>query len=130
MRKATGLAAPSRYFLELLSELIYAESNSRSNVPEQSVLLQNFPNPFNPETWIPYQLRKSCEVIICIYTQTGELLRKLDLGYKPSGFYTGKKQAAYWDGKNMWGENVESGVYFYSIYAGDFAAVRKLVILE
>jgi PKD repeat protein/sugar lactone lactonase YvrE/nitrous oxidase accessory protein NosD len=98
--------------------------------PGESLLLQNFPNPFNPETWIPYQLEKGGEIFVYIYNINGELVRRLDIGYKPSGFYTGRDTAAYWDGRNESGERVASGVYFYRICAGDFMAVKKLVILE
>ena len=96
--------------------------------PEQNMLLQNFPNPFNPETWIPYQLKENSKVTIQIHTVKGELVRELSLGYKAAGFYTSKDRAAYWDGKNEAGELVASGLYFYSIHAGDFTVVRKLTV--
>jgi len=98
--------------------------------PEHSALLPNFPNPFNPETWIPYQLREGSEVKIRIYNVAGELVRELHLGRKPAGLYVTKDRAAYWDGRNNLGTLVASGVYFYSIKAGDFNAVRKLVVLK
>jgi len=91
-------------------------------------LLQNFPNPFNPETWIPYQLKETTEVDIKIYNVAGELIRALNLGQKAAGAYTSKNAAAYWDGKNEAGEQVSSGVYFYNIRAGDFNATKKMVI--
>ncbi|MDQ1329199.1 MAG: hypothetical protein QG641_2488, partial [Candidatus Poribacteria bacterium] len=96
--------------------------------PNNTVLLQNFPNPSNPETWIPYQLKEGNNVIIRIYNLSGELINQLDLGYIPAGFYTSRDRAAHWDGKNMNGENVASGIYFYNIQAGNFSAVRKLII--
>jgi flagellar hook assembly protein FlgD len=93
-------------------------------------LLQNFPNPFNPETWIPYQIKEASEVKIRIYSAAGELVRELDLGSKLAGVYVTHDRAAYWDGRNASGEEVASGIYFYSIRAGDFAAVRKLTVLK
>lgn len=96
--------------------------------PERSMLMQNFPNPFNPETWIPYRLAQSGEVTIRIYNSIGQLVRMLDLGYKSAGFYTDQSRAAYWDGKNEYGEEVSSGTFFYSIKADDFFSVRKLAV--
>ena len=98
--------------------------------PRQSLLLQNFPNPFNPETWIPYQLEKSAEVSFQIYDTTGGIVRTLDLGFKPQGFYMTRTAAAYWDGRNNMGEQVASGVYFYSLQTPDFSATRKMLILK
>jgi len=98
--------------------------------PDHSALLQNFPNPFNPETWIPYQLRDDQDVTIRVYSAGGEVIRELALGHKSAGLYVSRDRAAYWDGRNSSGEKVASGVYFYSIQAGDFAGVRKLIILE
>lgn len=98
--------------------------------PKVSVLYQNYPNPFNPDTWIPYQLSDDVDVLIKIYTSAGRLVRMLNLGHKPAGFYADKGKAAYWDGKNEAGEHVASGVYFYTIKAGDFTDTRKMVIMR
>lgn len=98
--------------------------------PERSVLLQNFPNPFNPDTWIPYQLRADSEVTIRIFSLQGDMVRELDLGAKSGGLYVNRDRAARWDGRNDAGETVASGIYFYSISAGDFAAVRKLTVVR
>lgn len=98
--------------------------------PNLSMLLQNFPNPFNPETWIPYQLAGDVDVTIRIYDVSGHLIRTLDLGHKSAGFYTTKDKSAYWDGKNEAGEQVASGIYFYTIQAGDFTATKKIVITK
>jgi len=100
------------------------------NIPEVNLLRQNFPNPFNPETWIPYQLKEDADVVINIYSPTGQLIRKLDIGNRTAGFYTNRDRAAYWDGKNNAGEDVSSGVYFYSISAGDFVSTRKMIIIR
>ena len=97
-------------------------------LPERMRLLANYPNPFNPDTWIPYELAEDAHVEIRIYALTGQLIRTLALGHKPTGFYTDKSKAAYWDGKNEAGEQVASGVYFYTILAGDFTATKKMVV--
>lgn len=100
------------------------------DIPEKSALLQNFPNPFNPDTWIPYQLRKDADVKIEIYNLAGELVRAVDLGYRTAGYYTSKTKSAYWDGRNEVGERVSSGVYFYRIRAGEFNAIKKMIVLK
>ena len=98
--------------------------------PQDTILAQNFPNPFNPETWIPYQLSKATEVKIDIYDVSGRLVRSLDLGWQPVGSYMTPSSAAYWDGKNAVGERVASGIYFYTLQTVDFAATRRMVILK
>ncbi len=98
--------------------------------PKSNRLFQNFPNPFNPETWIPYQLKEDCEVNITIYRSSGEVVRELRLGSKSAGVYTSKDKAVYWDGKDETGIPVASGVYFYCIKAGDFTDTRKMIILK
>ena len=97
-------------------------------IPEGTALLPNYPNPFNPETWIPYHLANSSNVQITIYDTRGTIVRQLDLGHQPQGYYTRQSRAAYWDGRNTVGERVASGVYFYTLTAGDFTATRKLLI--
>ena len=96
--------------------------------PQRTALLTNYPNPFNPETWIPYQLAESAEVTLRIYTAHGALVRRLDLGHQPAGLYHQRDHAAYWDGKNEVGEPVASGAYFYTLTAGDLTATRKMLI--
>ncbi|RKU15994.1 hypothetical protein C6501_06055 [Candidatus Poribacteria bacterium] len=91
-------------------------------------LLPNYPNPFNPETWIPYQLAKPADVTLTIYALDGTVVRTLSLGHQSVGIYRSKSRAAYWDGKNAQGEPVASGVYFYTLTAGDFSATRKMLI--
>jgi hypothetical protein len=99
------------------------------NIPaERTELLQNFPNPFNPETWIPYQLKEEGEVTIYIHNIAGALVRELKLGYKPAGVYASSDRAVHWDGKNEVGEDVVSGVYFYTIRADNFTATKKMII--
>ena len=96
--------------------------------PIDNQLLQNYPNPFNPETWIPYQLTEESPVSVVIYDTTGNLIRSLSLGIQSAGFYNSRDRAAYWDGKNASGEQVASGVYFYTLTVGDFSATRKMLI--
>ena len=96
--------------------------------PQETILLANYPNPFNPETWIPYQLAKPATVMLTIHAVDGKLVRALDLGHQPTGIYQSKSRAAYWDGRNEFGESVASGVYFYTLTAGEFTATRKMLI--
>ena len=99
-------------------------------IPAETALLHNYPNPFNPETWIPYQLAHAADVTLTIYDTQGVLVRQLDLGYQQAGYYTNRTRAAYWDGRNRLGESVGSGVYFYHLSAGDYSTMRKMVILK
>ena len=104
------------------------ETLLRAVRPETTVLLPNYPNPFNPETWIPYQLTNASDVQITIYDTKGIVVRTLALGHQAAGYYTGKSRAAYWDGRNGLGENVASGVYFYQMQADNISSLRKMVI--
>ena len=104
------------------------ETLLRSVLPETTVLLPNYPNPFNPETWIPYQLANAGDVQITIYDTKGGIVRTLRLGHQAAGYYTDRKRAAYWDGRNGLGENVASGVYFYQLQTDDVSRTRKMII--
>ena len=97
-------------------------------LPKRTALLANYPNPFNPETWIPYQLSEPADVVVHIYGVNGALVRTLELGHQLAGTYQSRTRAAYWDGRNQLGEPVASGVYFYTLSAGDFTATRKMLI--
>ena len=107
--------------LELLLTLI---------IPEETALLHNYPNPFNPETWIPYHLAEPANVTLTIYSIDGKIVRHLDLGHQAAGYYQSKSRAAYWDGRNDVGERVASGIYFYTLTADGFSATRKMLILK
>ena len=96
----------------------------------KTALLPNYPNPFNPETWIPYKLAVPIQVVITIYNLNGVAVQTLDLGFQPAGVYVEKERAAYWDGKNDSGEPVASGVYFYTLKAGRFAAIRRMLLVK
>ena len=108
--------------LQLLAEM--------GAIPETTALLPNYPNPFNPETWIPYQLANAADVTLTVYDMRGVAVRQLVLGHQAAGVYQSRGRAAYWDGKNDFGEPVASGVYFYTLTAGDFTATRKLLIAK
>ena len=99
-------------------------------LPEKTALLPNYPNPFNPETWIPYHLAAPADVRVRIYAADGALVRTLALGHQAAGIYESRSRAAYWDGKNAVGESVASGVYFYTLTAGEFTATRKMLITK
>ena len=101
-----------------------------SLIPEETALLANYPNPFNPETWIPYQLAEAGEVTLTIYDINGKVVRRLAVGHKAAGMYRNRSRAAYWDGRNGLGEQLASGVYFYTLTAGEFTATRRMLILK
>ena len=125
----TGLGTPTGITLGIVpASAATAAAPTTSVTPEQTLLLSNYPNPFNPETWIPYQLMKPAEVTITIYAVDGRLVRTLALGHQPAGNYQNRSRAAYWDGRNALGERVASGVYFYTLTAGNFTATRKMLI--
>jgi hypothetical protein len=96
----------------------------------ETMLLPNYPNPFNPETWIPYQLATDAAVQVRIYDIKGALVRQLDLGHQKAGYYVNRERAAYWDGRDDSGERVSSGLYFYQLRAGDYSATKRMVILK
>ena len=122
--KAQGVDAEGIATLEQLLKVVLHQVAP----PQETALLTNYPNPFNPETWIPYQLAKPAEVMVSIHAADGKLVRTLELGQLPAGVYQDKDRAAYWDGKNEQGEPVASGVYFYTLKAGEFSATKKMLI--
>ena len=99
-----------------------------SLIPRETALLANYPNPFNPETWIAYQLATPAEVMLTLYSASGDVVRTFALGYQRAGTYRAQRRAVYWDGSNAFGEKVASGIYFYTLTAGDFTATRKMLI--
>jgi hypothetical protein len=99
-------------------------------IPAITMLFQNYPNPFNPETWIPFQLASQQEVTVRIYDIHGRLVRYLELGKLPAGFYLQRNGAAYWDGRNDTGEPVANGIYFYQLSAGEFSQMKRMVIIK
>jgi len=120
-----SLTADQKHVLEQLKNLIGQQS-----LPSHTTLLQNYPNPFNPDTWLPYKLASASPVSISIYNAKGQLIRTLHLGYQNAGIYVKKDKAAYWDGKDSFGQSVASGVYYYTLQAGEFKATQKMVIMK
>ena len=107
-----------------LAELVAYE------IPATTELLLNYPNPFNPETWIPYRLAKDAFVTVTIYDQRGRVVRDIAVGHRIAAVYESRSKAIYWDGRTEFGERVASGIYFYTLTAGDYSATRKMVILK
>ena len=122
---ATGDRSPAA-----LKTLIYLQQLLVMARPEKTQLLANYPNPFNPETWIPYELATDTDVRITIYNAQGVVIRTLHLGQQSAGYYTDRERAAYWDGRNALGEQVASGVYFYQLETDEISSLRKMVILK
>jgi len=119
VRFSTGVELKSKLFSVKVMPLI-----------KETVLLNNYPNPFNPETWIPYELAKDVDVTIDIYGVNGQRVRSINLGRQTRGRYISQEKAAHWDGRNDFGERSASGVYFYVFKAGEYAKTRKMVILK
>ena len=113
----------------LLKELLHQLAEMQE-IPDTTALLPNYPNPFNPETWIPYHLATDAEVVLTIHDINGNAVRALTLGHQSAGIYESRGRAAYWDGRNESGEPVASGLYFYTLTAGEFTATRKFLIVK
>ena len=142
---AATLASLDRDVLQAQLEILRAESDGSAKYrnaialleaflaatrPEETLLLANYPNPFNPETWLPYHLANASDVRITIYDARGSVVRRLELGHQTAGYYTSRSRAAYWDGKNAIGESVASGIYFYQLEADNMSFLRKMLILK
>ena len=108
------------FLKELLAEIL----------PDRTELLANYPNPFNPETWIPYHLARASNVQIVIYDMYGAVVRRLELGHQSKGYYINRSRAAYWNGQNAYGERVASGIYFYQLQTDHVSPVRRMIILK
>ena len=119
--KQTAVADGPRHLRERLP-------SAALSTPASTALLPNYPNPFNPETWIPYQLGAPAEVMLTIHDVHGRMVRTLAIGYQPAGVYRSQDRAAYWDGRNERGEPVATGVYFCTLVAGDFRATRRMLV--
>ena len=115
---------------EVIKVVVVLTTKPVMPIPSKFTLFQNFPNPFNPETWLPYQLAETVPVSIRIFDQKGRIIRTMYFGEQQAGSYTTKDKAAFWDGKNDFGEPVSSGTYFYQLEAGKFSAVRKMIIIK
>ncbi|MDE0010492.1 MAG: leucine-rich repeat domain-containing protein [Candidatus Poribacteria bacterium] len=126
----SGLSAPANIVLGSVPAATAAAPARVEEIPTQTAMLANYPNPFNPETWIPYQLAESSDVKITIYNTHGVVVRQLELGHQPAGIYTSRSRATYWDGRNSQGERVASGIYFYQLQADNVSSLRKMLILK
>ena len=113
-----------------LKGILFLEQLLATLPPPETALLPNYPNPFNPETWIPYRLAEDAFVTLTIYDLNGQIVRTIDVGHQTAAVYESRSKAVYWDGRNGLGEQVASGVYFYHLSAGDYSATRKMVILK
>ena len=113
-----------------LRTLVYLQQLLVTARPEKTQLFANYPNPFNPETWIPYELATDTHVKITIYNTQGVVIRTLQFGHQSAGYYTDRDRAAYWDGRNALGEQVASGLYFYQLETDEMSLMRKMVILK
>lgn len=125
----TGITEKSD-LLEVNLKTNRSSFQARLLVPAATRLLQNFPNPFNPETWLPFYLASDTNVKIRIHNLLGETVRTLELGHKSAGYYDTHVKAAYWDGKDNIGQFVSSGFYFYTLETSDFTATKKMVIVK
>ena len=110
--------------------IIFLEHLLATLTPKETLLLPNYPNPFNPETWIPYRLAKAADVTMTLYDSSGGLVRTLNVGFMIAAVYESREKAIYWDGRTEFGERVASGIYFYHLSAGNDSATRKMVILK
>ena len=124
------LRAESDGSLKYQQTIAYLQAVLIAIQPRQTLLLANYPNPFNPETWIPYQLARGSDVRVTIYDARGTVIRRLELGYRAEGYYRIPIRAAYWDGRNEVGERVASGIYFYQLETNNISLLRKMVILK
>ena len=128
-----GRGNPEQKFTVLVREAAHSGApmvRAEPPLPNETLLLPNYPNPFNPETWIPYQLAQDADVQILIYDVHGTIVRRLTLGHQPAGFYTNRTRAAHWDGCNSFGEDVANGVYFYQLHTRNISPLRKMLILK
>ena len=112
----------------IVLERLLTALTQESSIPDETALLPNYPNPFNPETWIPYQLKVPADVTLTIHDVTGQTVQTLEVGYQPAGLYQSRNRAAYWDGRNQYGEPVATGVYFCTLTAGDFTTTRRMLV--
>ena len=124
---------PLRYMVtaeDVKQSLIWLPELVAYELPAQTELLANYPNPFNPETWIPYRLAEDAFVTLTIYDAGGQVVRMIEVGHQIASAYENRSKAIYWDGRNEFGESVASGVYFYHLAAGHYSVTRRMVILK
>ena len=128
LRRATTWGGIKHVRVDGTRQLLELSPSAVPLTSTNTALLPNYPNPFNPETWIPYRLRKSAKVAVTIYDMNGQAVRTLEVGHQLAGVYQSHERAAYWDGRNQHGEKVANGVYFCTLTAGGFTATRKMLV--
>ena len=138
--KISGSSNVNRISMEPITYTITAEDISKRQIsvlplvlyriPTQTTLLPNYPNPFNPETWIPFRLAKATTISLLIHDIHGNTIRHIDLNRLKAGIYESKDRAIYWDGRNKSGEYAASGVYFYTLRAGNVRATQKMILMK
>ena len=116
--------------VQIAIELLHHYLSVANQHVKETKLLPNYPNPFNPDTWIPYQLSEVSTVTVKIYDVTGSLVRTIQVGHKPGGYHLTRDHAVYWDGRNEKGESVSSGVYFYTLITDHYTQTRRMVIVK
>jgi hypothetical protein len=124
-QSATGLAS---YFDNIVVKSLTAtgiENHTTAGVPADFQLMQNYPNPFNPSTRIAYQLPSNGFVTLSVYDLLGRMVRTLVNGEQLAGF-----RSIEWDGRDQRGNNVSSGVYFYTLKAGTVMESKKMILMR
>jgi hypothetical protein len=101
------------------------KSSTRSAIPDQVTLHQNYPNPFNPETIIKYSFPEATHVRLSIYNIVGQKVRTLVDEYQQAG-----AKEVFWDGKDEYGHQVGSGIYFYKIKTSEYSETKKMILLR
>ncbi len=124
-RDAERVAATRQEYRDGLATL---RALLRSVAPRATALLPNYPNPFNPETWIPFDLSEDADVSLLIYDTRGRRVRLIDLGRLAAGAFRGRADAAHWDGRSDAGEPVASGVYVVELRAGPYRETRRVAV--
>ena len=109
-------------------QLLELQLSAAPLTPTHTAPLANYPNPFNPETWIPYQLKTPADIVLTIYDMKGQAVRTLSVGHQPAGVCRSRERAAYWDGRNQQGQTVANGIYFCTLSAGGFTSTRKMLV--
>ena len=128
LRRAATWGRIKRVGVDGAGRLLELSPSAAPAASTETALLPNYPNPFNPETWIPYRLGTAAEVMFTIYDMRGQAIRTLEMGYQVAGAYRSRERAAYWDGRNQQGETVANGIYFCTLSAGDFTAAQKMLV--
>lgn len=123
--KATPLEHSIQVVLKVIESSDVGDGADNPNSPKSFALFQNQPNPFNPETRISYYLPNACEVKLIIYNILGQNIRTLFNGCQEAGV-----QTLFWDGRDNYGVQQSSGIYFYRLQADDFHQTKKMTLTK